>query len=118
VLRRRYFMAGRFYTLQSNSVHGNGEGSNNRHQRRGTRRVVWGGEVQKVTVYNYWTWVPGEGLGKIACKKRTRQQIEERSGILIRVTGAQVDEADLSLDGSYRPQTFDEPSRKPQSSCG
>ena len=63
--------------------------------------------MQKVTVYNYWTWVPGEGLGKIACRKRTQRQIEEMSGILIWLTGEEVDKADLCLDGSYRPPKRD-----------
>ena len=60
--------------------------------------------MQKITVYSYWTWIPGEGLGKIASGKRTQQQIEEISGILIRVTAEKVDEMDLDIDGSYRPK--------------
>ncbi|MCB8882170.1 hypothetical protein ACELLULO517_18130 [Acidisoma cellulosilytica] len=63
--------------------------------------------MQTVTVYNYWTWVPGEGLGKIACRKRTQQQIEDISGIPILVTRQDVDEAELSLDGSYKPERRD-----------
>jgi hypothetical protein len=50
---------------------------------------------QLVTVYGYWTWVPGEGLGKIACKKRTQGQIEAMAGLPIPFTGEEVDESKL-----------------------
>lgn len=63
--------------------------------------------TQKITVYHYWTWIPDEGLGKIPCRKRTQQQIEEMSGIPILVTREDVDEADLALDGSYKPARAD-----------
>ncbi|MCB8877102.1 hypothetical protein [Acidisoma silvae] len=60
--------------------------------------------MQKVAVYNYWTWIPGEGLGKVACRKRTLQQIDSLSGIAILVTREDVDEAELCSDRSYKPE--------------
>ena len=41
------------------------------------------------------------------CRKRTQRQIEEMSDIFIRLTGEEVDEADLCFDGSYRPPKRD-----------
>jgi hypothetical protein len=65
-----------------------------------------------VTVFSYWTWIPGEGLGKIACKKRRRQEIEEMHHIAIPFTDEEVDETDLGVDGSYRPGELSSRSRR------
>jgi len=60
--------------------------------------------VPTITVYSYWTWVPGEGLGAIAAAKRTRRQIEDLYGLAIAVTAEEVDVRDLDPDGAYKPR--------------
>ncbi len=57
----------------------------------------------KITVYSYWTWVPGEGLGQIAPAKRSKTEIEAMGGLAILFSGEEVDEADLCRDGAYHP---------------
>ena len=57
----------------------------------------------KIIVYNYWTWVPGEGLGQIPKAKRPLRQIEAMGGLTIHVSGEEVDEDELCQDGAYRP---------------
>ncbi|MCB8875031.1 hypothetical protein [Acidisoma silvae] len=56
-----------------------------------------------ITVYSYWTWVPGEGLGQIAPAKRSRPAIEAIGGLAILFSGEEVDEDDLCRDGAYHP---------------
>lgn len=55
----------------------------------------------KITVYSYWTWIPGEGLGQIASAKRPRSEIEAMGGLAILFSGEEVDEDDLARDGAY-----------------
>lgn len=59
--------------------------------------------ASKITVYSYWTWIPGEGLGQIAKAKRTQPEIEAMGGLAILFTGEEIDEDDLCLDGAYHP---------------
>jgi hypothetical protein len=56
----------------------------------------------KLAVYNYWTWLPGEGLDKVALDKRSREQIEAIGGIPILVTRQIVNESELSQEGAFR----------------
>jgi hypothetical protein len=58
----------------------------------------------KIMVYSYWTWVPGEGLGQIPLAKLPRRQIEAVGGLAILLSGEEVDEDDLCRDGAYWPQ--------------
>jgi hypothetical protein len=58
---------------------------------------------RKITVYSYWTWIPGEGLGSIAPAKRIRPEIEAMGGLAILFSGEEVDEDDLCRDGGYYP---------------
>ncbi len=57
----------------------------------------------RITVFSYWTWVPGEGLGQIAPAKRYRPAIEAIGGLAILFSGEEVDESDLCGDGAYHP---------------
>jgi hypothetical protein len=66
------------------------------------RQRPQGGRVgSKITVYSYWTWIPGEGLGHIAPAKRTLSAIEAMGGLAILVSGEEVDVDDLTRDGAY-----------------
>ena len=58
--------------------------------------------TRKIVVYNYWTWIAGEGLGQIAPVKRSRAAIEALRGLVIITSAEEVDEAALAEDGSYQ----------------
>jgi hypothetical protein len=56
---------------------------------------------RKMTVYNYWTWVPGEGLGQIAPTKRPRAEIDALGGLAIFVTAEEVDEDSWTRENTF-----------------
>lgn len=56
---------------------------------------------RKLTVYSYWTWVPGEGLGQIASAKRPQAEIDALGGLAIRVTAEEVDEEGWTRENAF-----------------
>lgn len=58
--------------------------------------------TRRTTVYDYWTWTAGEGLGQIAPVKRRLADIEALQGLAILTSAEEVDEALLAEDGSYQ----------------
>ncbi|GAB0116540.1 hypothetical protein [Acidisoma sp. 7E03] len=57
--------------------------------------------TRRIVVYDYWTWIAGEGLGQIAPVKRSLPDIEARHGLVILTSAEEVDAAQLAEDGSY-----------------